>query len=88
MKKNNSTEKINKFKTYSVRLFDICSCKCIPIDPCSCTIQVPIMEPEFLQDQISHRKMMIGGVDHKTTKKNYKVAEKKRIRTKENREKN
>lgn len=51
-------------------LFDICSCKCENIaDNCTCdkTRKVPAKEIPFLMDQRTHRSMMIGNTDLKTT---------------------
>lgn len=65
-------EKVTRFREASEKLFDICSCKCSdPDNLCNCkkVNKVPKEELPFLQDQRKHRKMIIGGVDSKTTAK-------------------
>lgn len=62
---NNYQEKVKKFNDESQRLFDISSCKCKLISNCRCEqkCRVPKNEINFLIDQRTTRKMMIGGVD-------------------------
>lgn len=72
-------EKINKFISDSHSLFDICICKCKVISDCNCPkeCRIPKVEVDFLLDQRTTRKMMIGGVDVATTAKNKKKQERK-----------
>lgn len=51
-------------------LFDIASCKCLTFSSCTCdkAMKVPLPEQQFLQDQRTKRKMMIGPVDGPATK--------------------
>lgn len=50
---------------------DIASCKCVCVSKCYCKrdLKVPQFEIEFLKDQRTVRKMVIGGVDSKATEK-------------------
>lgn len=79
IKKNKSVSKIKTFKNNSLKLFDISSCKCATFNSCNCKIKVPIIERQYLQDQRGERRMMIGKVDVKTTKKIEKSLERKEI---------
>lgn len=62
------------FKEDSLKLFDICSCKCKDFENFNCdkTHKVPKQEREFLLDQRTKRIMCMGSVDVITTKKNQK----------------
>lgn len=53
-----------------MNLFDICSCKCTNLECCDCPKdqRVPKIEREFLIDQRTQRRMVIGTVDKPTTK--------------------
>lgn len=51
-------------------------------DKCLCTIKVPKCEQIFLVDQRTSRKMGIGGIDTKTTKRNVKALERKQTASK------
>ncbi|PZC80570.1 hypothetical protein B5X24_HaOG214388 [Helicoverpa armigera] len=64
-------DKICKFISDSHSFFDICSCKCKVISDCNCPkeCRIPKKEVDFLLDQRTTRKMMIGGVDVATTAK-------------------
>jgi hypothetical protein len=65
-------EKITSFADEaSTSLFDIAACKCLDMALCHCTNdkKVPHEERDFLVDQRSARKMMIGHVDVKMTNK-------------------
>lgn len=55
----------------SIKLFDIAACKCLESQLCKCAKdkKVPQEERAFLMDQRTSRKMMIGHVDIKGTKK-------------------
>ena len=60
-----------KFKAFKVdisQLFDIASCKCINMC-CECPKErkVPLKEQDFLTDQKTDRKMIIGSIDKTTT---------------------
>lgn len=78
-RKNGSSyqEKIQKFKDDSLKLFDICSCKCKDSNLCSCekSARVPKKEIHFLTDQREERLMFVGSVDVVTTAKNIKRIE-------------
>ena len=60
--------KFEKFKGDIKQLFDISSCKCINVC-CECPKErkVPLKERDFLTDQRTDRKMVIGPVDRATT---------------------
>jgi hypothetical protein len=51
-------------------LFDIASCKCVDSVSCKCAKEkkVPAEERQFLKDQRTVRKMMIGCIDGRKTK--------------------
>lgn len=70
---------LEKFKMESKRLFDIAACRCDISKVCNCekSRKVPLCEREFIQDQRSERKMCIGGLDRKSTKKNLKLIDRK-----------
>ena len=59
-------KKFTAFVEDTLTLFDIAKCKCVDSD-CVCPreCKVPSKECEFLADQRSHRKMMIGTIDRK-----------------------
>lgn len=67
-RKNSKTVK-NFSKEAFDRLFDICTCRCKDLNNCCCKreLKVPAREVAFLEDQRTERKMMIGGLDVKTT---------------------
>uniref|UniRef100_A0A6P7FUT2 Uncharacterized protein LOC114334377 n=1 Tax=Diabrotica virgifera virgifera TaxID=50390 RepID=A0A6P7FUT2_DIAVI len=67
-KLNNSKQVVLFRELAEKKLFDISLCKCKDFLSCSCTIKVPVLEREFLTDQRTSRKMVIGRVDQKTTK--------------------
>lgn len=64
-------ELLDQFKRNAMKLFDISSCKCVDFSKCQCEKgkKVPKREQEFLTDQRSTRKMIIGTVDETVTKK-------------------
>ena len=56
--------KLEKFKQEASKLFDICTCKCKEtVCHCCKTRKVTPQEMEFLNDQRSSRKMIIGKID-------------------------
>ncbi|KAK3924212.1 2,6-dihydroxypyridine 3-monooxygenase [Frankliniella fusca] len=60
----------NKFLSEArCRLFDVAACKCPSFENCKCErlLKVPVQEQSFILDQRTDRKMVIGGVDVKTT---------------------
>lgn len=70
--------RLEKYKSKTIgQLFDICSCWCEVLSKCSCNVhtKVPVKEHAFLLDQRSIRKMLIGSVDVKETKR---IQERKR----------
>jgi hypothetical protein len=73
-------DKLNMFRSEAKVLFDIAACKCRDFSACGCdgAQRVPPVEREFLTDQRSERKMMIGGVDAILTKKKVKLTKRKK----------
>lgn len=67
---NSFNEKLVTFRNSYNVLFDIASCKC-DSSSCHCekTRKIPKPEQQFLLDQRTQRKMRIGGIDLKATKK-------------------
>ncbi|CAH0554916.1 unnamed protein product [Brassicogethes aeneus] len=61
--------KLEEFRLRGKALFDISACKCPDITKCTCPKQkkVHIREQSFLIDQRTCRKMVIGGIDVRTT---------------------
>lgn len=53
------------------KLLDICSCKCVELNECSCTKdrKVSTIEHKFLIDQRTTRKMYIADIDKATREK-------------------
>ena len=80
---NTFSAKVKDFKSEAqCTLFDIAACKCVLLSKCSCPKdrKVPKAEHAFILDQRTHRKMAIGGVDLKTSKRTAaKIARKERI---------
>lgn len=72
-------EKLSKFKTASLKIFDICHCKCADFESCKCQNchKVPKIEREFLKDQRTERKMVMGGIDQVKTRELRKKEERK-----------
>jgi hypothetical protein len=72
-KRNEQYErKVKDFREQaSQNLFDIATCKCADFSSCKCdkSSRVPTLEQEFIQDQRSEHKMMIGAIDRVTTRK-------------------
>lgn len=70
---------LEEFRNASKVLFDISTCKCFEITLCTCPKQkkVPAREHNFLIDQRSTRKMIIGGVDTIATAKMNKGLQRK-----------
>lgn len=75
-------KKIKKFVDESKRLFDIATCKCANQNVCVCerTRKIPTSERNFLNDQRSDKKMIIGGVDVATSQKQSLLIERKQKR--------
>ena len=67
-KVNNSKMVVFFRESAEKKLFDISLCKCKDFLSCSCKDKVPVSEREFLTDQRTSRKMVIGPVDQKATK--------------------
>lgn len=63
------------------RLFDISTCKCVDFLLCKCNTKVPFREREFLTDQRTDRKIVIGSIDVITTKKIERSLKRKRTET-------
>ncbi|KAE9524457.1 hypothetical protein AGLY_015178 [Aphis glycines] len=61
------------------QLFDIAACKCSESKFCKCPTfkKIPFLELKFMEDQRTVRKMRIGGVDLKETKKMREKEERK-----------
>lgn len=71
-RKNQCTEnKLDHFKSGANIIIDICSCKCRDFNNCHCVMdkKVPAIEREFLTDQRTSRKMIMGSVDRPVTAK-------------------
>lgn len=62
-------KKLEEFRHSSKALFDISTCKCKDIKKCICPRikKIPPKEQDFLIDQRTTRKMVIGTVDINTT---------------------
>ncbi|GBN33389.1 hypothetical protein AVEN_131634-1 [Araneus ventricosus] len=62
---------IENFKMEAKKLFDISACKCAIVSKCICPKEskVPPNEQEFLTNQITERKMLIGCFDVLETKR-------------------
>lgn len=60
---------INIFRKKANALFDISTCTCKSFESCCCKKErkVPMNEREFLLDQRTERKMVIGSLDRKVT---------------------
>lgn len=73
-------KKVSDFHDQLRVLFDVAACKCNSCI-CKCSLQdkVPAAERDFLQDQRTSRKMIIGPVDKKTTAMLRKREERKAI---------
>lgn len=54
----------------ALKLFDICSCKCLNLKNCSCARnrKIPALEHDFIIDQRTKRRLMISSTDKKRTK--------------------
>lgn len=63
------------------RLFDISACKCVNFLLCKCKTKVPFRERDFLADQRSGRKMVIGSIDVIATAQIERSLERKRTET-------
>ena len=68
-----------KFHESIGTLFDISTCKCTNFATCACSREkkVPAQEQQFLCDQRTVRKMYIGSIDKRTTKRNEKTLQRK-----------
>lgn len=78
---DNFRKKVDEFRSKAdSTLFDISTCKCSSFTDCGCDRmkRVPKEEQLFLEDQRTNRKMMIGGIDIKSTKKREQLVERKR----------
>jgi len=73
-------DKIKLFRENGKSLFDIATCKCESFDSCNCETlrKIPIAERIFLLDQRTDRKMTIGNIDVKSSKKNIDRINRKR----------
>jgi len=62
-------KKLVEFRRSSKALFDIATCKCKDIKNCICPRikKIPVREQNFLIDQRTSRKMVIGSIDIDTT---------------------
>ena len=79
----NFRKKVDEFRSKAdSTLFDISTCKCSNFTDCACDRmrRVPKEEQVFLEDQRTSRRMMIGGIDIKSTKKKAQLVERKRKR--------
>jgi hypothetical protein len=70
---NCSTSYMKRKEEYEeklAKLFDIAACKCTNFNDCYCSIEkkTPLMEQDFLRDQRSERKLVIGPIDVCTSK--------------------
>ena len=70
-------EKLETFREFSDKLFDIAFCKCSSKCTCPRELKIPEAEISFLLDQRSRRKMFIGKVDPKMTGRLMKTNERK-----------
>ena len=63
--------RLEKFQNDIKLLFDLSFCKCKKFEACTCerSKKVPLLERSFLCDQRKERKMIIAGIDRKTTAK-------------------
>ena len=66
---DNYQKKLKDFETNAQVLFDIAACRCTSASVCKCKpeLKVPPEETDFLLDQRTSRKMVIGGVDLRVT---------------------
>ena len=71
----NFKKKLTKFHESIWTLFDISTCKCTNFATCACSREkkVSVQEQQFLCDQRTLRKMYIGSIDKRTTKRNEKT---------------
>lgn len=61
-------EKMEIFKVTAENKLFIAACKCKDFSSCYCKNKIPAAERDFLLDQRTSRKMVIGRIDFKTTK--------------------
>ena len=75
----NFNKKLAKFCKSVGTLFDISTCKCTNFATYACSREknVPVQEQQFLCDQRTLRKMYIGSIDKRTTKRNEKTLQRK-----------
>ena len=66
---NNYQKKLKDFKVNVPVFFDIAACRCISASVCKCKpeLKVPPEKTNFLLDQRTSRKMVIGEVDRRVT---------------------
>lgn len=79
-KSEKNLQKLKDFQTQAEKkLFDASACKCEDFELCSCSqlSKVPLEEREFLIDQRTTRKMVIGSVDALLTAKMKKKTQRK-----------
>lgn len=72
-------KQIDTFRMKAKVLFDISTCTCKSFESCCCKKErkVPMKEREFLLDQRTERKMVIGSLDRKVTIQKTKAAKRK-----------
>ena len=75
----NFKKKLGKLHKSIGTLFDISTCKCTNFATCACSRKkkVPVQKQQFLSDQRTVRKMYIGSIDKRTTKRNEKTLQRK-----------
>ena len=72
-------KKLAKFYESIGTLFDISTCKCTNFANCACSREkkVPVQEQQFLSNQRTVKKVYIGSIDKRTTKRNEKTFQRK-----------
>ena len=75
----NFKKKLAKFHKSIGTLSDISTIKCTNFETCACSREkkVPVQEQHFLSNQRTVRKMYIGSIDKRTTKRNEKTLQRK-----------
>ena len=77
--KGRKDNNIEKLRLKGAQLLDTCSCKCVDLSHCSCSIDftVPRIEQDFLNDQRTRKIQFIGHVDIIETERIQKSQERK-----------